>query len=162
MNVYVGKTMHVGRPFVCANEIIEGKPREDHHTSGPCEGHHTEATSEHQHRHKQTAMPTRTLSHKHTCSHILALQNRFVSCSLSNPPTHGNQQGTHAVDQKEDKALCRKSELMSRASYCATTQTLLHVLLINEAGVRPCRTNANFSFLNGQYRLIVQTRAITD
>ena len=100
--------------------------------------------------------------HKHTCSHILALQNRFVSCSLSNPPTHGNQQGTHAVDQKEDKALCRKSELMSRASYCATTQTLLHVLLINEAGVRPCRTNANFSFLNGQYRLIVQTRAITD
>ena len=86
MNVYVGKTMHVGRPFVCANEINEGKPREEHHTRGPCEGHHTEATSEHQHRHKQTAMPTRTLSPQ---THMLSYSRIYrIVLFLVHSPTH--------------------------------------------------------------------------
>ena len=117
MWMLVRKRMYEGRPFVCANETSKGKQQEDDYTK---------ATSTSSHRHKQPAMPTHTLFHKHTHTFMMSqLENLFASYSLSNPPTHGNQQ-THVEEQKKTMH-CGLTGQMSKASYSVTTQTLLHV-----------------------------------
>ena len=78
--------------FFCVDETNEGKPREDHHRSKAKAGHHTEATSDHRTDTKKTAMPTRTLSPQTRMISFSQIKIVFASCSLSNPPTHGNQQ----------------------------------------------------------------------
>ena len=85
--------MHEGRPFVCANETSEGKPREDHHTEAGATGRSPHGSHQRSsHRHKQTAMPTCTLSTQ-TCM-ISYFRRQRILLLLFHSPTHphGNQQ----------------------------------------------------------------------
>ena len=133
--------MHEGRPFVCANETSDGKPREDHHTEAGATGRSPHGSHQRSsHRHKQTAMPTCTLSTQ-TCM-ISYFRRQRILLLLFHSPTHPHTwQPTREHmpnEQKKTKHCGGITELMSRASYCVITQNAVTCDVDKRSRVRSC------------------------